>query len=127
MLPAWPWWPAVETITMMLPSVPRSTITRATCLVHRKVPVRLTASWRFRSMHWRPLARLVSIVLAGHGCAGQPAAPPPALAALVRAWDADLAPYNPFTASELGQRQYDGTLANDIGDEYRAGMKALCT
>ena len=78
-------------------------------------------------MHWRPLARLVSIVLAGHGCAGQPAAPPPALAALVRAWDADLAPYNPFTASELGQRQYDGTLANDIGDEYRAGMKALCT
>lgn len=78
-------------------------------------------------MHWRPVAMLLSILLAGHGCVGRPAAPPPALAALVRAWDADLAPYNPFTASELGQRQYDRILANDIGDEYRAGMKALCT
>jgi len=78
-------------------------------------------------MHWRPVAMLVSILLAGHGCVGRPAAPPPALAALVRAWDADLAPYNPFTASELGQRQYDRILANDIGDEYRAGMEGLCT
>src|SRR5262245_44777332 len=46
MLPAWPWCPAVDTITMMLPRVPRSTIRRATCLVHRNVPVRFTASWR---------------------------------------------------------------------------------
>src|SRR6266513_2262345 len=46
MLPAWPWCPAVDTITMMLPRVLRSTISRATCLVQRKVPVRLTASWR---------------------------------------------------------------------------------
>src|SRR5918996_2707523 len=48
MLPACPWCPAVETITTMLPRVPRSTMRRATCLVQRKVPVRFTASCWFQ-------------------------------------------------------------------------------
>jgi hypothetical protein len=42
MFPAWPWCPAVDTITMMLPRRLSSTIRRATCLVQRNVPVRLT-------------------------------------------------------------------------------------
>ena len=48
MLPAWPWWPAVETTTTMLPRRRCSTMSRATCLVQRNVPVRLTAIWRFQ-------------------------------------------------------------------------------
>ena len=46
---------------------------------------------------------------------------------MVGAYDRDITPYYPFTASESGLRQYDRVLANDIGGEYRAGMKALCT
>lgn len=71
---------------------------------------------------------LVVVVLACHACAGQPAGPPPTtLGELVRAYDGELTPYYPFTASEQGLRQYDRVLANDIGEAYRAGMLELCT
>src|SRR5262249_24962779 len=68
------------------------------------------------------------VVVAGcRSSAPQATAPPPALAELVRAYDDELAPYNPFTASEAGLHQYDRVLANDIGADYRRGMLELCT
>jgi uncharacterized protein (DUF885 family) len=54
-------------------------------------------------------------------------APPPALAELVRSYDREITPYHPFTASEAGLHRYYRVLANDIGDAYRRGMRALCT
>lgn len=74
---------------------------------------------------WYP-AFIASILLAGHACAGRPAAPPLRLADLVRSYDREVRPYHPFIASEAGFRQYDRVLANDIGEEYRSGMQALC-
>jgi uncharacterized protein (DUF885 family) len=55
-----------------------------------------------------------------------PADSPLRLADLVRGYDRDITPYHPFTASERGLRQYDRVLANDIGEDYRTGMHALC-
>ena len=81
-------------------------------------------------MHWRTLAAVVSILLGAHACARPvtaPSSPPPALAELVRGYDRDITPYHPFTASEAGLRQYDRVLANDIGEDYRNGMQAICT
>src|SRR5437868_2384548 len=79
-------------------------------------------------VRWVLLPALVSLVLGCHAGARQAApSPPPVLADLVRGYDDELAPYNPFTASEAGLRQYDRVLANDIGGEYRRGMLALCT
>src|SRR5260370_23634398 len=48
MLPAWPWWPAVEATATMLPRRCCATISSAACLVQRNVPVRLTAIWRLQ-------------------------------------------------------------------------------
>jgi len=34
--------------------------------------------------------------------------------------------YHPLTASDVGLRQYDRVFANDIGADYRDGLRALC-
>ncbi|OGB23994.1 MAG: hypothetical protein A3I66_14690 [Burkholderiales bacterium RIFCSPLOWO2_02_FULL_57_36] len=39
----------------------------------------------------------------------------------------DTAPYFPFAASENGARKYDSVLANNLSDEYRAGLKRVCS
>jgi uncharacterized protein (DUF885 family) len=70
---------------------------------------------------------LVALALLTHACAGLPWGPAARVADLTRAYDEEITPYYPFTASEVGLRQYDRVLANDIGEEYRSGMKALCT
>jgi uncharacterized protein (DUF885 family) len=72
-------------------------------------------------------ATVLAILLASYACAGRAGAPAAALAELVRSYDLDIAPFFPFIASERGLRQYDRVLANDISDEYREGLKALCT
>jgi uncharacterized protein (DUF885 family) len=84
---------------------------------------------------WLVLAALAALMSA---CIGSGSAPPsrtadrapagaaPRLADLVRDYDREITPYHPFTASERGQRQYDRVLANDIGEDYRNGMYALC-
>jgi uncharacterized protein (DUF885 family) len=69
---------------------------------------------------------LVALVPVSHACVRPAADPPPRLADVVRGYDRDVTPYYPFTASERGLRQYDRVLANDIGQEYRSGMNALC-
>jgi len=69
------------------------------------------------------------IVLIAQACASsatRPPTTPPRLADLVRDYTREVTPYHPFTASESGLRQYDRVLANSIGDEYRAGLGALC-
>jgi uncharacterized protein (DUF885 family) len=77
------------------------------------------------------LRRLAVLLLVScQACASpatSPSAPSPTLAEIVGGWDRDVTPYYPFTASEQGLRQYDRVLANDIGEEYRSGMLALCT
>jgi uncharacterized protein (DUF885 family) len=50
----------------------------------------------------------------------------PSLAELVRGYDRDITPYHPITASEQGLSRYDSILANDISEEYRGGMLAIC-
>lgn len=75
---------------------------------------------------WLFRGSVLALLLAGHACASRPAGSPPTLAEVVRGYDRDAAPYHPFTASEAGLRQYDRVLANDIGEEYRTGLQALC-
>jgi len=75
---------------------------------------------------WLTVTALVALVPVSPACVRPPSEPPPRLADLVRGYDRDVTPYHPFTASERGLRQYDRVLANDIGEEYRAGMNALC-
>jgi uncharacterized protein (DUF885 family) len=75
---------------------------------------------------WLAVTALVALVSVSHACVRRPSQPPPRLADLVRSYDQDVTPYYPFTASERGLRQYDRVLANDIGEEYRRGMNALC-
>jgi len=79
-------------------------------------------------MRWL-LLPAVAWMLLGCQAGARPLSAPPArpLADIVRAYDADITPYHPFTASEAGLRQYDRVLANDIGAEYRGGMLAICT
>jgi len=76
---------------------------------------------------WLVLVALVSLTIGSYACVPRASAPAPRLAELVRAYDRDVTPYYPFTASELGLRQYDRMLANDIGEDYRSGFQALCT
>ena len=67
-------------------------------------------------------------VLAGcHGGARPAPASAPALNDLVRGYDREMTPYNPFTASEMGLSEYDRVLANDISEEYRRGIREVCT
>jgi len=76
---------------------------------------------------WLTVAALVLFLLVSHACVQRASEPPPRLADLVRAYDRDVTPYYPFTASDAGLRQYDRVLANDIGEDYRSGFQALCT
>jgi uncharacterized protein (DUF885 family) len=76
---------------------------------------------------WRCVLPGLALLAAGHACAGRPAGSAPSLRDVVRDYDREITPYYPFTASEAGLRQYDRVLANDIGEEYRSGLLALCT
>jgi uncharacterized protein (DUF885 family) len=78
------------------------------------------------SVQWLYPAAALSVALALHACAGRPPGPPVTLHDLVRDYDRDVTPYHPFTASEAGLSRYDRVLANDIGEEYRRGLQALC-
>jgi len=78
-------------------------------------------------MRWLLLPAMAWMLFGCQAGTRQAAAPPPTLADLVRAYDSELSPYNPFTASEAGLRQYDRVLANDIGANYRRGMLEICT
>jgi uncharacterized protein (DUF885 family) len=78
-------------------------------------------------VRWLLLPAMAWVLVGCQAGARHAAAPLPALADLVRAYDSELAPYNPFTASEAGLRQYDRVLANDIGADYRRGMLEICT
>ena len=69
---------------------------------------------------------MLSFAIASGACARRAAEPTVSLAELVRSYDREVTPYYPLTASEAGLRQYDRVLANDIGTEYRAGLRALC-
>jgi len=71
-------------------------------------------------------ATTVTIAVLVASCVTTPSRPVPRLAELVRGYDAESASYFPFSASEAGLRQYDRVLANSIGEEYRAGLAALC-
>ena len=63
-------------------------------------------------------------LLAGAGeAAPEPAA---ALDALLASYDRDSAPYFPLAASDLGLREYDGVLADSLGERHRAGLGRLC-
>ena len=77
-------------------------------------------------IRWLVLPALAWMLIGCHAGARSPEAPP-ALADLVRDYDREITPYNPFTASDMGLHEYDRVLANDIGAEYRSGMLAICT
>jgi uncharacterized protein (DUF885 family) len=70
---------------------------------------------------------IVAIVLVAQACASTSTRQAPRLGALISAYDREVTPYFPFTASEAGLRQYDRVLANSIGEEYRTGLAALCS
>ena len=69
---------------------------------------------------------ILAVVVIAQACASSPAGPAPQLADLVRDYSREMTPYVPFTASEMGLRQYDRVLANSIGEEYRTGLAGLC-
>jgi uncharacterized protein (DUF885 family) len=77
-------------------------------------------------------AILFAGLLAPFPARAQPAAETAATAAqtldrLFRAYERESAPYFPFTASENGDQAYDGVLANNLSDAYRAGLAGLGT
>ena len=72
-------------------------------------------------------AAILAIVVIVQACASSPPEPRPQLADLVRGYSREMTPYQPFTASEMGLRQYDRVLANNIGEEYRTGLAGLCS
>src|SRR2546430_11552382 len=63
------------------------------------------------------VSAIVAAILVGQACAKTSTRPAPRLGALVSAYDREVRPYHPFTASEAGVRQYDRLLANYIGEE----------
>jgi uncharacterized protein (DUF885 family) len=69
----------------------------------------------------------LALVLAASACGSRGTVPPLSLSQVLGTYDQEARPYFPFTASEAGLRQYDSRLANDIGEEYRSGLRALCT
>jgi len=73
------------------------------------------------------VSAIVAAILVAQACAKTSTHPAPRLGALVGAYDREVTPYHPFTASEAGVRQYDRVLANNIGEEYRTGLTALCS
>jgi uncharacterized protein (DUF885 family) len=72
-------------------------------------------------------AAIVAILVIVQACTSTSSGPPPRLADLVRDYSREITPYQPFTASEMGLRQYDRVLANNIGEEYRTGLAGLCS
>jgi len=80
------------------------------------------------SRHGLGRGALLAALVLGGACA-RPAVspPPPTLAHLVGDYERETTPYNPFTASERGQHEYDRVLANDIGDDYQRGLREICT
>lgn len=79
-----------------------------------------------RPGRWLLLPALVALLSISAGCAGQGGDRSPTLAELLQAYDRETGPFFPFTASERGARQYDRLLANDISEEYRSTLGALC-
>jgi uncharacterized protein (DUF885 family) len=79
-----------------------------------------------RPGRWRLLPALVALLSISAGCAGKDGHRSPTLAELLQAYDRETGPFFPFTASERGARQYDRLLANDISEEYRTALGALC-
>lgn len=75
---------------------------------------------------WPLRAALASVLLLTGACVRHRAEPPVRLGDLIGEYEREVAPYYPFTASERGARQYDRVLANDIGEDYRSGLKGLC-
>ena len=73
------------------------------------------------------VSAIVAAILVAQACAKTSTRAAPRLGALVSAYDREVTPYHPFTASEAGRRQYDRVLANYIGEEYRTGLAALCS
>src|SRR5438309_7350586 len=73
------------------------------------------------------VSAIVAAILVAQACAKTSTRAAPRLGALVSAYDGEVTPYHPFTASEAGVRQYDRVLANYIGEEYRPGLAALCS
>src|SRR5882762_4312879 len=73
------------------------------------------------------VSAIVAAILVAQACAKTSTRPVSRLGALVGAYDREVTPYHPFTASEAGVRQYDRVLANNIGEEYRTGLTALCS
>src|SRR5438045_4718890 len=71
------------------------------------------------------VSAIVAAILVAQACAKTSTRPAPRLGALVSAYDREVTPYHPFTASEAGRRQYDRVLANYLGEEYRTGPAAL--
>jgi uncharacterized protein (DUF885 family) len=70
---------------------------------------------------------LLGLALLLQACAGTLASPPPRVAELTAAYDRDVTPYYPFTASEMGMHEYDRVLANDIGEPYRRRLRDVCS
>ncbi|CAN5263435.1 DUF885 domain-containing protein [soil metagenome] len=69
---------------------------------------------------------LCGMMLATTASAQESVPPAQALASLFKSYAADTAPYFPFAASDNGMRKYDSIFANDLSEEYRAGLKSLC-
>src|SRR5262245_527052 len=70
---------------------------------------------------------VLALTLLPQASASQSTEPAPRLADVIRAYEREVTPYNPFTASETGLRQYDRVLANTIGEEYRKGLADICS
>src|SRR6266850_2814432 len=69
---------------------------------------------------------VLSIAIASAACARWSPTPTASLGEIVRSYDREVTPYYPLTASEVGLRQYDSVFANDIGAQYRDGLRELC-
>ncbi len=72
------------------------------------------------------LAIVLSLAIASEACARRATGPTVSLPELVRSYDREVTPYYPLTASEVGLDQYDRVFANDIGAQYREGLRELC-
>ena len=67
-------------------------------------------------------ACLLALPRTGHGA--EPAA---TLDALFASYDRESASYFPLAASDLGMREYDAMLADNLGERYRMDLRRLCT
>jgi len=72
------------------------------------------------------LAIVLALAIASEACARRATGPTVSLPELVRSYDREVTPYYPLTASEVGLDQYARVFANDIGAQYREGLRELC-